>query len=91
MSLNQKKMDTFFVFDKIELSITADQFRTGIVTMVVKNGIPFKFFESDGFNIIAGEMAIKLRVVLSFFTFYIFILIKLNLNKRMLRQFSHFF
>ena len=60
-------MDTFFVFDKIELSITADQFRTGIVTMVVKNGIPFKFFESDGFNMLTGEIATKLKVVLSFF------------------------
>jgi len=67
VSLNQKKMNTFFIPDKIAVSITADQFRTGIVTMVVKNGIPFKFFESDGFNIIIGEMATKLKVVLSFF------------------------
>ena len=66
MSLNQKKMDSFFVSKKIAVSITADQLRTGIVTMVVKNGIPFKFFESDGFNMLTGEMATKLKVVLSF-------------------------
>jgi len=50
--------------------MTAEQFRMGIVSMVVKNGIAFKFFESDGFKIINGEMATKLKVILSFLRFH---------------------
>lgn len=50
--------------DKIVIHMTKEVLIDSIVRMVVKNGVPFRFFSEDGYKRAHGEMAEKLGVSL---------------------------
>lgn len=56
----QVKIDKFCTMDRMVLSMTESQFKSGLVKMVLGR-VPFRFFNTDGFRLINGEMAAKLK------------------------------
>ena len=54
----------FLVTDKVVIHQTVDEFKRHLVGMVVMNAQPFRFFSSEHFVGINGELARKLGVSL---------------------------
>ena len=63
----QKTLGNYFSTKVTSLCIkmTKEEFKRGIVSMVVCQSVPFRFFESKGFKAVCGVMAEKLGVSLS--------------------------
>ena len=62
ISVNQPRIGGFFSSDKVNVTITKQEFKTGILKLVAEEGCSFKLFESSAFKVICGEMAEKLQV-----------------------------
>jgi len=62
--VKQPTVDKFFTSDKLVINMTKKTFKESIVGMVVKEGLPFRFFKSSSFKIMCGEIATKLSVSL---------------------------
>ena len=63
----QKALGNYFstVVTSVCVKMTKEQFKSGIVSMVVCESVPFRFFESKGFKAVSGVMAEKLGVSLN--------------------------
>ena len=59
--LSQKKVSSFFSSDKVVVTHTKASFKAAIVNMAVNNAISLRFFSTDGFKLLAGEIAEKLQ------------------------------
>ena len=60
----QTSVVQFFQAEQITIKMTKARFVDGIVTMVAKDGIPLRFFSSEGSKQLLGEMAKKVGVSL---------------------------
>ena len=49
---------------KATASINAEDFKNGILKMVVYNGVPLTFFQDDGFQLLNGDFAKILGIFL---------------------------
>ena len=64
--IGQKPLENYFrpVVTSLCIKMTKEQFKSGIVSMVVCESVAFRFFESQGFKAVSGVMAEKLGVSL---------------------------
>jgi hypothetical protein len=60
----QRSIQQFYNSEKVAVTMNSASFRDAIVRMVVKEGIAIRFFSSDTFKLMNGEMAQKLAVSL---------------------------
>ena len=63
-SILQTNLKAFFKSDKITITMTKDILVDSIVRMVVKNGLPLRFFSGDAYKRGHGETALKVGVSL---------------------------
>jgi hypothetical protein len=61
----QRSIKQFYQSEKVAVTMTTASFKDALVKMVVKEGIAIRFFTSDAFKLMNGEMAEKLGVSLS--------------------------
>ena len=54
-------MSTFFASEKVVVNHTRETFKAVIVNMVVNNAISLRFFSTEGFKLLVGEAAEKLK------------------------------
>ena len=60
----QPTLDHFYKSDKITVSMTAEQFKEGLVELVAKEGVPLSKFDTSASKKLLGEMAAKVGVSL---------------------------
>ena len=63
--LASSSLTSFFVSDKVTLSMTPDEFKKNIVKITVLNGISLRFFSKPEVLALIGELARKLGVALN--------------------------
>ncbi len=69
----QKKVTQFFTSEKVVVSHTKESFKAALVEIAVNNAISLRFFSTDGFLHLNGELAKKLQgVILEHFILFSF-------------------
>jgi len=67
VSGKQTSMAAFVKSDTVAVKMTAIMFKLGIVKFAMQHFVPFRFFSSEVFKSLNGEMAEKLKEIKYFF------------------------
>ena len=70
MSGKQTSMAAFVKPETVSVKMTDITFKLGIVEFAVQHFVPFRFFSSEAFKSLNGEMAEKLKEIKYFFLLF---------------------